>query len=95
VRAPIVVQSTPLTALFGEVLGPNEVPLFGVTAEYPALQRVERTDVKGRSHFASVPEDTHPKQLLLRHNRSELQVQVDKPTTEAAPVAIHFDPTTH
>jgi hypothetical protein len=95
VRAPIQVQSAALSTLFGEVLGPNDAPLFGVTIEYPALQRFERTDLKGRFQFASIPQDGHPKQLLVRLNGSELQVQVDKPTTEAAPVVIHFDPTTN
>jgi hypothetical protein len=93
VRAPIVVKSAPLVPLFGEVIGPNDAPLYGVTVEYPALGLVERTDAKGRFHFVSVPEDGLPKQLRVRLDGSELEVRVDQATAEAAPVVIHFDPT--
>jgi Pvc16 N-terminal domain len=93
VRAPLVIQSTPMVSLFGKVLAPGDVPLFGVTVELPALELTEHTDAKGLFHFSPIPEEPRSKLLHLRRNGRELQVTVDQPTSEAEPVVIQFDPT--
>lgn len=64
VRVPPVVETVPVMALEGLVLGPSETRLAGARVEIPALGLTTRTDPDGRFRFANVPAQGAP--LLVR-----------------------------
>ena len=91
VTAPLVVRTTPMTQLFGQVIGPGDVPMVGVAVELPALQLVQRTDREGRFHFSAVPEEPRRKVLRVRLDGREQQVRTEDQTSEVDPLVIRFD----
>jgi hypothetical protein len=57
VRAPVVLNGTPVTTLHGIIYGPKQTPLSGARIELPALQRSTYSDAHGKFHFATIPAD--------------------------------------
>lgn len=55
VRAALVITPTPLAALLGTVLGPNETGVAGAKVELAGLGLSTLTDHRGRFRFAGVP----------------------------------------
>jgi hypothetical protein len=89
VRRPLDLRATGVVALDGTVLGPDDVPLASASVELPALQLTTLTDWKGRFHFAAVPADPPPRELLVKARGREQRVPVEK---TGIPVLIHFGP---
>jgi hypothetical protein len=90
VRVPLVLQASPLVALRGVVLGPEEMPIAGARVEAMGLNLWERTDAKGRFRFAGVPGGAHPLRLRVKAKGREMAVLVPQPLSEEA-VTIRFD----
>jgi hypothetical protein len=68
VRKPPVVRSSPIAALAGVVLGPEEIPIAGATVEVAALGLFARTDGDGAFRFPTVPA-TSAVSLVVRAKR--------------------------
>jgi hypothetical protein len=66
VRVPLVVRDSPMEALEGIVLGPDEIPLTGANVELPGLQLSTRTDARGRFRFPAVPSEPSSKVVRVR-----------------------------
>jgi len=90
IKQPLVVQATPTSSLFGQVLTPDQVPLVGLRVELPALNRSTSTDVFGRFHFSSIPVGSSRQHLRIIGKGRELSIEVAQPWTEAEPVVIHM-----
>ncbi|MEO8286268.1 MAG: carboxypeptidase-like regulatory domain-containing protein [Chloroflexota bacterium] len=89
VRMPLVVETTPLSALYGTVLGPGSVPLAGAKVRLDELNLVEQTDRAGRFRFVSVPGGDSTIKLRVRAKGREMVYVVDKQST--SPLTIQFD----
>ncbi|HEY8208860.1 MAG TPA: Pvc16 family protein [Myxococcaceae bacterium] len=90
-RAPLVRK--PLTEvmvsvpLWGQVLGPGDIPLAGASIEVPSLQLFTRADGEGRFRFGSVPPKPPPRVVV----RAKGGVQTfDGPEVPGTPLTIHF-----
>lgn len=55
VRHPLIVDSAPVGALRGIVVGSENIPLAGARVEIPAMRLVTTTDRKGAFQFTSLP----------------------------------------
>ncbi|HKQ79240.1 MAG TPA: Pvc16 family protein [Blastocatellia bacterium] len=55
VRAPVIIQPSPMRPLTGVVYGPEKTPIMGARVEFTALGLVTRTNEQGRFHFTGVP----------------------------------------
>jgi hypothetical protein len=91
VRAPLVVQITPVISLHGVVLGPDDVPITGAAVSIPDLQLSTRTDTQGRFSFQTVPGGEGARKVRVRARGRELSVTVEEGTSREAPVIIRFD----
>lgn len=89
VRKPMVVRTTPLVALYGILLGPDDIPLAGARIDIPGMDVYTRTDRRGQFHFASLPAEPSTKQLHIQAKGREMQVTV-KPS-DGQPIVIRFD----
>lgn len=92
VRGPLKVQSSPVVAFYGLLLGPDDVPLSDCKIELAALNLSTRTDYKGRFSFPTVPAAGN-KELLVKAKGFELAVCTEQnyPNSES-PLVIHFTP---
>lgn len=93
VRAPLVVEASPVQSLQGVVLGPQELPVVGARVELPALRLSTRTDSKGGFRFSAVPAQPARQLLRVTAKGRELSVQTEANGGQE-PMVIHFDPTT-
>jgi hypothetical protein len=91
VRAPLVVQVTPVINLHGVVLGPNDVPVPGAAVSIPGLHVSTRTDTQGRFSFQTVPGSHGGSKLHVRARGREISVTVAEETSREAPFVIRFD----
>lgn len=92
VREPLKVQTSPMVAFYGLLLGPGDVPLSGCRVEIPALSLATRTDHKGRFHFPSVPA-AGSKRLIVKAKGSQLPVNSEQNYPDSrTPLVIHFSP---
>jgi hypothetical protein len=91
VRAPLVVQVTPVIHLHGVVLGPEDLPIPGAAVSIPALQVYTRTDTQGRFSFQTVPGGEGGSKLHVRARGRETSVTVTEETSREAPIVIRFD----
>lgn len=89
VREPLVVQTAPLVALSGVVLGPDDVPITGAVITLPALGYRTRTDPQGRFHVAAVP--AGGKRLALHVQAKGLQRVITLEQGPDEPLIIRFD----
>jgi hypothetical protein len=92
VKTPLNAHPTPVTSMFGQLLGPNDIPLVGALVEFPALQLSTLSDNKGRFHFATVPDESVAKVLRIVAKGYAREVTVKQATSSANPLLIHFDP---
>ncbi len=92
VRKPLVIHPVPGVPLYGQVLGPGEVPLPGALIDLPFLQISTRTDARGRFVFANVPADPRTFLLRIQAKGRDQQVTVERPAGDQTPAVIHFDP---
>jgi hypothetical protein len=91
VHGPLVVRGSPVTSLYGQVLGPSDIPIVGASVELPALQLTNHTDVRGRFYFSTVPGDPHGMQVLVKAKGRMQSVTVEQPTSDQQPLTIRFD----
>jgi hypothetical protein len=66
VQSPPSLQVTTPVALFGEVLGPNHIPIVGATLEIPGLGLTTTTNNRGAFRFEAVPSDPRPTEILVQ-----------------------------
>jgi hypothetical protein len=88
VRQPLRVTSAPLRSLYGQVVGPGDLPLSGVRVEVTTTGAATYTDAAGRFSFASIPSDL-PARLRLHGRNRHLTAEVATGSTGA--VVIHCD----
>jgi hypothetical protein len=87
VRKSPVTQVTSGVPLWGQVLGPGDVPLAGASVEVPSLQLFTHADGDGRFRFGSVPPKPPPRVVV----RAKGGVQTfDGPEVPGTPLTIHF-----
>ena len=72
------------------VVGPGDVPVMGARVECPALNRVTRTDGKGRFRLAAVPA-APPPQFLVTAKGRQRWVSPDLHALGGQPLVIRFD----
>jgi len=91
VREPLKIQSSPVMAFHGVLLGPGDVPLSDCRVEVPALGFSTSTDHKGRFYFPNVP-SVGPKKLLIKAKGRELPVNSDDNHPDSGtPLVVHFN----
>jgi Pvc16 N-terminal domain len=90
VRSAASLHGTPAAALSGLVVGPGDVPLMGARVECPALNRVTRTDGKGRFRLATVPASPPPR-LLVTAKGQQRWVSPDVSALGGQPLVIRFE----
>ncbi len=86
VRAPVVLNGTPVTTLHGIIHGPNQTPLSGARIELPALQRSTYSDAHGKFHFATIPAG-HQQAVRIKAKGQLVELSA-APTTEPLIVTI-------
>jgi hypothetical protein len=94
VRKPLVIQATPVTSLYGlvvGVLGTETAPLAQARVELPALHLHTSTDPDGRFSFASVPGQPVSNQLFVKARGREKTVTVDQATSRSNPFTVEID----
>lgn len=91
VKSPMVVQLSPFTALFGQVVGPADVPVTGATVAMPDLELACETDRSGRFQFDMVPSDSGGLDLVVSARGQQMAVKATAATSESAPLVVHFD----
>ena len=91
VRRPLVAKAAPLVGLFGLVLGPEDIPLAGARVDLPDLNLSQRTDRRGRFHFASIPGESRATSINVIAKGRRLPLTVDHPTSKTEPVVVRFD----
>jgi hypothetical protein len=87
VRRKMIIKSTPLRPLTGQVLGPGDIAIMGARVELPALHISTATDFRGRFQFAAVPSDPPITVLRVNAKGRTISVSVEKPDEE---VMIHL-----
>lgn len=87
VRHPLVLRSSELRSLTGQVVGPENIPIADARVEVPALQLYTNTDSKGRFYFAAVPAEPYPKLLLVHAKGQEFSIDTKQ---AAEPLVIHL-----
>jgi hypothetical protein len=93
VSRELVVQSAPIVALHGRVVGPGDIPMRDVRVELPALQLAHYTDSQGFFHFAGVPREPADKVLFVKARGQEFRVTVNQSAMASdEPVVIRFNP---
>jgi hypothetical protein len=92
VRTPLVVQSSPITDLRGQILGPGDIPLSGMRVELPSLQLSTRTDAQGYFYFPTVSSESKTRELRISGKGRELNITVEQPASASEPLVIHFSP---
>ena len=84
-------RDVPIATLYGQLFGPNNVPLAGARVDLPALNRFAETDSKGRFTIPGVPAAPQPKTLLIRARGQEHPHIATETGTAAKPVPISID----
>jgi hypothetical protein len=90
VRSAVTVQGSVAATVTGQVVGPGDVPLMGARVECPALNRVTRTDGKGRFRLIAVP-SSPPPQLLVTARGQQRWVSPDLHAPGGPPLVIRFE----
>src|SRR5262249_32982745 len=78
VRQPLLVKTSPMTTLYGVVLGPGEIPIAGARVEMRALHLSTQTDRKGRFCLAAVPSEPARKELEVKAKGRKLSVTAEE-----------------
>lgn len=81
------VETVPAVPLFGQVFGPNDIPIVGAYVQLPILQVSQRTDMQGKFYFPNVPGESV--QMLVRAKGVERRLTVSREKPEA--VAVRFE----
>ena len=74
VRQLPVIHASPVRALEGVVLGPNDFPIMEALVEIPALRLSELTGPEGRFRFAAMPASGKPIRVSARKQRTKIEV---------------------
>ncbi len=90
VLQPLVIKSSGLSSLSGQVLGPRNIPIMDARVELPALQLYTNTDSKGRFRFSTVPAEPYPKLLRVRAKGQEFSINTEQAASAGKPLVIHL-----
>jgi hypothetical protein len=91
IREPMALSESPLTALQGVVVGPNDTPITGAYVELISPQRSTYTDQQGRFTFTAVPAEPSRKKLRVKAKGRELAVLAEHGANALEPIMIHID----
>ncbi len=81
VRAPVVLQPSPMRVLSGVVHGPGGMPIMGARVELVTIGTATRTDDKGRFRLGGAPSNAHLKLLVQAKGQRQ---EIDYSGTVAA-----------
>jgi hypothetical protein len=87
----LVAEVSPTKAVYGTVLGPDDIPLSGALVEMPALNLSTRSDHKGQFQFAMVPAESRAGLLRVRAKGRELAISAAELRWGDEPVIIRFE----
>ncbi len=90
VRASLVIAPTPLVALLGTVLGPNELGVAGAKVELAGMGLSTLTDPRGRFRFAGVPGDRELRLRVLARGLTQT-FEPGAATGLRAPLQLHMN----
>ncbi len=91
IRSPIEVNQSPLAALEGVVMGPDEIPLANARVALSTHNLVARTDRKGSFVFPAVPTMPSIKKFHVMARGRELFEEIDLLKMKQKTVVIHFN----
>lgn len=91
VREPIIIRESPLVALEGVIVGPENIPIMNAYVELISPQRSTYTDKKGRFLFTGVPAEPSRKRLRIKAKGRELAVLAEHRADAHEPIMIHVD----
>ena len=91
VRSPVEVKKSPISSMYGVVMGPGDTPLSNARVELPSNSLVARTDANGRFSFPAVPVKPEIKKVRILARGRELFTKVDQTAMKQKPLIIHFD----
>lgn len=92
VRSAVEIHASPLAALGGVLLGPNNQPIANARVELPGFRLVARTDNQGRFGFAGVPANVSGQRLLIQARGREFAVEANRNPGAREPLIIHINP---
>jgi hypothetical protein len=72
VRAPLVVHTSDMGVIAGQVLGPQDIPIAGAMVAIVGLDRSARTDRHGRFQIAAVPSEG-PVRIIAQARGAEIE----------------------
>lgn len=90
VRVAPVLQTSPMQAIEGTVVGLGDIPITNAQVEIPALRRVTDTDTQGRFTFAAIPMQPPIKQLFVRAKGRQFSVALEPLSDTPEPLVIHL-----
>jgi len=88
---PDISSDTPILPMYGQVLGPRDIPLMNARVELPNLFRSTTTDSKGCFTLPGVPAAPKEKTLLIKARNREKTAVFQQTGTPDDPVIIQFD----
>ena len=93
VTQPLSVKDAAVTKLYGQVLGPGDVPLSGAQVTIPALGQVHYTDPRGRFILPLVPGSSNFRTIQVKFKNQVLEVtpSAGQPNSETTPLVLRFD----
>lgn len=77
VKHPLVVRSTSLHNLHGQILG-EDLPLMNAQVRLPEFDRTTTTDYQGRFQFSAIPVEPAAKNLFVRAREQEFLIKLDQ-----------------
>jgi hypothetical protein len=89
VKEPLVVHAEPVISIEGQVLGPEELPVYGARVALPQLDVATRTDAQGRFRFGAVPAGAT--RVHVRAKGKELERTVRLPPVDGEPLVLRFE----
>lgn len=90
VRTAPVLQSSPMQALEGIVMGQDDIPIAGAYVEIPTLRRTTETDTQGRFSFTAIAVHPPIKQLFVRTKGRRFSVPLESTIANQEPLVIHL-----
>lgn len=90
VRTMPVLQTSPMQAIEGTIVGQGDIPIAGASVEIPTLQRAAETDAQGHFTFAAIPVHPPIKQLFVRAKGRRFSVPLESAIATQEPLVIHL-----
>jgi hypothetical protein len=90
VRLPLVIQSSPITTLHGQVVGAGGAPIAGARVEVPSASLSTRTDFEGRFSFSTVPASPRAQLLRVKAKGREFSITAERSGDDDQTLIIHL-----